>query len=205
MITDLLATLETLSTNPWFYLAILALAAFDSVVPVLPGETTVILGGIAAGQGHLALTLVVLAGALGAALGDNLAFTLGRQSSGWLNRTLLKSAKNQQRLAWATEQLRTRGATLLLTARFVPGGRTAVTVSAGVTDQPRVRFVLFDGLACLLWALYAGGLGFIFGDRFKDNHSKAFLLAFVAALSVTAVVEVGRWFHHRGNDEDPLP
>lgn len=204
MITDLLSTLETLSTNPWFYLAIVAVAAFDSVVPVLPGETTVILGGIAAGQGHLALTLVVLAGALGAALGDNLAYTLGRRSSGWLNRNLLKSAKNQRRLAWATEQLRTRGATLLLTARFVPGGRTAVTVSAGVTEQPRSRFVLFDGLACLLWALYAGVLGYVFGDRFKDNHSKAFLLAFVAALSVTAIIEAGRWLRHRGNDEDPL-
>ncbi|NNF54516.1 MAG: DedA family protein [Acidimicrobiales bacterium] len=204
MLTDLLASLETLSTNPWFYLAIAAMAAFDSVVPVLPGETTVILGGIAAGQGHLSLTLVVLAGALGAAMGDNLAFTLGQQSSGWLNRTLLKSDKNQQRLTWATDQLRTRGATLLLTARFVPGGRTAVTVSAGITEQPRARFVLFDGLACLLWALYAGVLGYVFGERFKDNHSKAFLLAFVAALSVTAVIEAGRWMRHRGQHEEQI-
>lgn len=205
MLTNLLNGLETLSTNPWFYLAIVAVAMFDSVVPVLPGETTVILGGIAAGQGHLSLALVVLAGALGAAMGDNLAFTLGSQSSGWLNRTLLKSPKNQRRLEWATEQLRTRGATLLLTARFVPGGRTAVTVSAGITEQPRGRFVLFDGVACLLWALYAGVLGFVFGDRFKDNHTKAFILAFVAALSVTAVIEAGRWLHHRGDHEDQLP
>lgn len=66
ILTDLLDFLESISSSPWFYAAIFAVAFLDSVVPVVPGETTVILGGIAAGQGELSLVLVIVVGAIGA-------------------------------------------------------------------------------------------------------------------------------------------
>mgnify|MGYP000176856187 CR=1 FL=1 len=59
MITDILDQLEAISSSPWFYLAIFSVAFLDSVLPVVPGETTVILGGIAAGQGDLVIAIVL--------------------------------------------------------------------------------------------------------------------------------------------------
>lgn len=197
MVTDLLDWLETISSNPWFYAVIFVIALLDSVVPIVPSETTVILGGIAAGQGELWLVLVIAAGALGAFAGDNIAYWLGRRAGGWLQRTVLSRDKQQEQLAWATEQLRKRGGLLLVTARFVPGGRTAITVSSGITHQPYATFVKFDVLACVLWASYAGILGSAFGNQFKDDHTRAFLYAFGAAISITLLIEVVRWFRHR--------
>ncbi|MCP5032344.1 MAG: DedA family protein, partial [Actinomycetia bacterium] len=57
---SLLDWLDSFSGSPWFYLVIFVIALLDSVIPVVPSETTVIVGGIAAGQGDLAILLVIL-------------------------------------------------------------------------------------------------------------------------------------------------
>ncbi len=197
MLTDLLDTLESASTSPWFYLAIFAVALFDSVIPIVPSETTVILGGIAAGQDELYIWLVILMGAVGAFAGDNLAYQLGYRASDFLKRRLFGSENGAARLDRAAKQIEKRGGPLLITARFIPGGRTALTSASGITKQPLTWFIRWDAIAAVLWATYAGGLGFIFGDQFKDDHTKAFYLAFGAALGITALIEAVRWVRER--------
>ena len=196
-IGNLIDRLAELSGSPSFLLVIFAIAAFDSVVPIVPSETMVIIGGVAAGQGDQLLPLVIVCGALGAFLGDNAAYQLGVSAEGFLRRTLFRGSKGLKRLDWAARQLEARGGLLLLTARFIPGGRTAITVSCGVTRQPRRRFALFDGLACVIWATYAATLGFVGGKTFEDNHTLAFVIAFTAAVSVTLVIEIVRHLRHR--------
>ena len=57
--TDLLGWIESFTGDPFFYVVVFAIALLDSVVPIVPSETTVILGGIAAGQGSLRLPIVI--------------------------------------------------------------------------------------------------------------------------------------------------
>lgn len=197
---DLFDRLSEASGSSWFLLIIFAIALFDSVVPIVPSETLVIIGGVAAGQGDQWLPVVIACGALGAFVGDNLAYQLGVSAERFLGRTLFRGDKGVARLRWATRQLQTRGGLLLLTARFIPGGRTAITVSSGVTRQPRRRFVTFDLAACAIWATYAATLGFIGGKTFEDDHTLAFIIAFAAALSVTAVIEVIRHVRNKRRD-----
>lgn len=202
MLTTLLDALESMSSSPWFYAAIFAVAFLDSVIPVVPGETTVILGGIAAGQGGLAITLVIACGAIGAFAGDSTSYLIGRRARGPLQRSVLSSDKWQRRLDGAANQLEKRGGPLLVTARFVPGGRTAITLSSGLTRRPYGWFAKWIAAATIIWASYAAGLGFFAGNRFKDNHTTAFLVAFGVALGGTAVVEIIRWFRERRNDSE---
>jgi membrane-associated protein len=185
--------LKDFSDSAWLPLVIFSVALADSVVPVVPGETMVIIGGVAAGTGDQNLAVVIVAGACGAFAGDNLAYLLGRRASGFLRRTLFRGDKGRTRLAWAEEQLRIRGALLLITARFIPGGRTLVTVSSGITARPRRWFMSFAAIAATIWATYAAMLGYFGGKAFEDDHTKAFLVAFAGAISVTAVIEVVRW------------
>jgi membrane protein DedA with SNARE-associated domain len=197
MLTDLLDSLESISTSPWFYAAIFTVAFLDSIVPIVPGETTVILGGIAAGQGELSLLLVIACGAIGAFAGDSTSYLIGREISGRLQQTLLASDKWQGRLAAAARQLEKRGGPLLITARFVPGGRTAITLSSGITRRPFDWFGRWIAVATIIWATYAAGLGFLAGDQFKDDHTTAFLVAFGTALAATGLIEVFRWLRAR--------
>jgi membrane protein DedA with SNARE-associated domain len=178
--------------NWWFLLVILVIAFFDSVVPIVPSETTVIIGGVAAGLGNQELPLVIAAGAIGAFLGDNTGYALGSRLSGRIERWAARKTKRQARLDWANAQIRHRGGLLLITARFIPGGRTALTVSSGITHQPRAWFAGWVAIAAVIWATYAALLGYVGGKAFEDDHTKAFLLAFVAAFSLTVGTEVLR-------------
>ncbi len=197
VITDVSDWLNDFSANWWFLIIIFAIAFLDSVVPIVPSETTVIIGGVAAGLGEQPLLAVIACGAVGAFLGDNAAYIIGSRLSGWIRRQAAKKEKRQRQLDWATEQIRIRGGLLLVTARFIPGGRTALTVSSGITHQPRRWFVSWIAVAVVIWASYAALLGYIGGELFKDNHTAAFLVAFGAALSITVLIEFVRHFRQK--------
>lgn len=205
VITDLTDQLKDFSANWWFLLIIFGIALLDSVLPIVPGETTVIVGGVAAGIGDQNIVLVILAGAVGAFVGDNLAYTIGDTFKGLVNRWADRKPERRVRLDSAARQIRKRGGLLLITARFVPGGRTVLTISSGITQQPRRWFIFWIAVATTIWATYAAGLGYIFGQAFEDNHTLAFILAFVAALSITGIVELVRWRREKNNAKVEAP
>ena len=82
-------------------------------------------------------------------------------------------------------------------ARFIPGGRTVVTLTAGMTSMNRAKFVVATIVAGLLWATYAACLGYFGGKAFEDNHTLAFVVAFAAALAVSGLTELVRWLLRR--------
>ena len=193
IISDFTDWIEDVSANWWFVGVIVLVALLDSVIPIVPSETTVIIGGIAAGQGNQNLAIVILAGATGAFLGDNLSYAIGHRFEGPVRRWAEKRPARTERLESAGRQIRQRGGLLLITARFIPGGRTILTVSSGITQQPRRWFAGWVAAAALIWATYAASLGFAFGQQFEDNHAMAFWLAFGTALGITALIELVRW------------
>lgn len=192
-------SLKDYSASPWFYLIIVVVAFFDSFFPVVPSETMVIIGGVSAGLGQLEWPLVALLAAVGAFLGDNFAYYLGVFFSERLQTRYNKSNKGRQRLRWAQQQIETRGGNLLITARFIPGGRTIVTLSCGITGQSRRWFMKWSAIAGVIWGLYATLLGFIGGRSFQDDHTKAFLTAFSIAIVATVIVEIVRHLRSRRN------
>lgn len=203
IVTDLIEDLDDIAGNWWFLFVILGIAFLDSVIPVVPSETAVILGGLAAydNGGVSRLLLVILAGASGAFLGDNFAYEVGHRFRPRVERFASTRPKLTARLDWARAQIRTRGGPLLVTARFIPGGRTALTITSGLTHQPRRWFATWIAAAAVIWATYASLLGYIGKNRFKDNHTAAFLFAFGAAVSITIVIEVVRHLRSRGKPE----
>ena len=191
--------LKETSSSPWFYVVIFTIAVLDSVLPIVPSETLVIIGGVTAGTGDLSITLVILCGGAGAFVGDNMSYFLGREASDWVVKRRTRTEKGAKQLENIVEQIRNRGGLLLITARFIPGGRTLLTLSCGVTKQPRKWFIGWAIVAASIWSTYASLLGFIGGKSFADNHTKAFLIAFASAFSVTILIEVARAITHRVN------
>jgi membrane protein DedA with SNARE-associated domain len=159
----------------------------------------VIIGGVAAGQGDQHLLFVIAAGAIGAFLGDNAAYMIGARMSVRIERRSAQRPKLRRRLAWADEQIGIRGGVLLITDRFIPGGRTALTITCGVTHQPHRWFMAWVAVAALIWSTYAALLGYVGGQTFEDNHTLAFLVAFGAALAMTALIELVRYLRHRND------
>jgi membrane-associated protein len=176
----------------WTYPAIVAAVAFDSLLPVAPGETVMITAGVLAADGALALLLVICAGALGSILGDNLSYGLGASLGRRAERRFFSSPKSRERVDWARRQLRRRGAAIIIVARFIPGGRTATTFSAGALEMEWRRFLGIDAIAAVLWATYVTLLGYFGGEAFERSLWKPMLAATLVATAVTAAAELVR-------------
>ena len=80
-ITEFFNGLKDFSDSYWFYLIIFIVAMLDSVLPIVPSETLVIIGGVSAGSGSLSLGIVLLCAAIGAFIGDHLSYEIGKQAS----------------------------------------------------------------------------------------------------------------------------
>ena len=184
--------IDLVSASPWTYAVILAIAAVDALIPLVPSETTVISAGVLAGAGDLELGLVIAAGAAGAYTGDTSAYALGRRFGPRLERRLFRGEKGVRRQAWAEEALDRHGGPLIFGARFVPGGRTATTVTAGVLRMRLARFAAFAGGAAVAWAAYAALIGYLGGRVFEDNPLWGLALGFGVAAATYVVVDVVR-------------
>ncbi len=195
IISDFTNRLDDWSANWWFLAVVFGIALLDSILPVVPSELTVIVAGVAVATGNAdyALWAVIVAGSTGAFIGDNLAYAIGHHWGKWFHRRAEHHPKFREKLEWADAQIRKRGGPLLITARFIPGGRTALTLSSGITRQRRWWFVRWVALATTLWASYAAGLAFVVGKPFEDNHNLAFWIAFATALVINVVLEIWRY------------
>jgi membrane protein DedA with SNARE-associated domain len=178
-----------LSDAPQAYFILLGVCAGDAVLPALPSESAVILGGILSVVGDLELQWVLVASAIGAFVGDNTSYAIGRYVGHPVRRRFFDGERGRRAIEWARGQLDRRGATLVLVARFVPGGRTATTFTCGLTRFSWPRFAAFTAIAAVLWALYGGLLGYFGGRMFHDKPWLALLVAFGIAGGLTLVVE----------------
>ncbi|WP_091315818.1 DedA family protein [Micromonospora chersina] len=204
---SVLDLLHQTMSSPWVYLALFAIAVVDGFFPVVPSETAVITAGVFAATGQPDLPLVVGAAALGAFVGDHVSYAIGRHGGGRLlaripaagTATGRTGRGSRRRAAFerARRGIAARGGLILTVARYVPGGRTAVTLTMGATRFPRRRFLAFDALAALSWGIYSALVGYLGGLAFERDPVRGLLLGLGLAVALTVVVEAVRWARGR--------
>jgi membrane protein DedA with SNARE-associated domain len=183
---------DLVSSSPWTYAVIFAVAALDAVLPIVPSESTLIAAGVVAGVGGLHLAAVILLGAAGAFVGDNAGYGLGRALDDRVRRLLFTGARGRKRLEFVEGAFERRGGSMILVGRFIPGGRTAVTFTAGATAYLYARFVVFAIIAALTWSTYATLLGYAGGKAYENEPLKALLFGFGIAIIGAALIEASR-------------
>lgn len=180
------------------YVLAFAMPLFDALFPIVPSETAIIALGVAtAGSADPRIAVIVMLAALGAFLGDNLSYLLGRHYAPAVTRRFFLSKKGVHRREWAERTLARVGGRVIVVCRFIPGGRTAVTLTCGIVGYRRRSFVATVALAAALWASYAFFVGRIGGKAFEHRPWIGFLLALAIALGVSVVIDVARRLHRR--------
>ncbi|MGH3246947.1 MAG: DedA family protein [Trebonia sp.] len=189
-----MSAFDSLQVDSWLsYLIAFFIPALDAIFPVLPSETAIIALGVAtAGSADPRIALLVGCAAVGAFLGDNLSYVLGRRFGPAVQRRFFASPRGEKTRAWAERSLDRFGMQLIIVCRFIPGGRTAVTLTCGLIGYPRRRFTAATAVAAVIWALYAFLIGRIGGRAFEDNPWAGLVIAFGASLAITALIEVIR-------------
>jgi membrane protein DedA with SNARE-associated domain len=114
----------------WTYPLVFGVAMVDAFFPFVPSETVAITAGVLAGAGKLSLPLCIVAASAGAFVGDNIPYGLGTLLGERTVKRWFGGEKAHRAFAWAERMLDRRG-TYVIIGRFIPGGHTATTFSAG--------------------------------------------------------------------------
>lgn len=192
MADAILSFTRDLMSSGWIYPLIFGIAALDAFLPAVPGETLVVSAGVFAALGSPDLYAVIAVAALGAFAGDHVSWAIGRFAGSRILHRLEPGTKRHALHQWATRALSERGGLVLVVARYIPGGRTAVTMTMGAVRYPSRSFSGFAGLAAVCWATYCALVGYVGGKAFEDNPLKGVALGIGLALAVTLTVELVR-------------
>jgi membrane-associated protein len=156
--------LMPLISSPWLYVIVFVLVAVDGFVPVAMSEAVIIGLGAIAATGSPSLALLAGAAVAGGVAGDRMSYYVGGKAS-----TRFKRGKLAVAIARAEETLLRLGSVALVIGRFIPYGRTAVTLTAGSVRLPLSPFYLGSVVSNVLWAGYSIGLGRLGGVAFADS------------------------------------
>jgi len=205
------ANLEDLVTT-WGYGVVFAAMVLESAGLPLPGETVTLLGGYAAGSGHLNLAGVIAAASGGAMVGDSIGYWVGRRA-GWplllrVGRWLRQSPEQMETLR--IQFLNHAGKSVLL-GRFVAVLRVLAGPMAGAVGMPYGRFLVCNCTGAVLWATTMVSLAWL-GGRWSPFHRMVegvmqFGLGALALLAVIVLVpRVLSWWEGRRLDRSgPKP
>ena len=178
------------------YVFVFLLVGLESLGVPLPGETALITAAAFAAQGRLAIGGVVAAAALGAVLGDNGGYWIGR--TGGL--ALLRRHGRLIHVDDATlERVRAffdrHGARAVFIGRFVAILRTWAAFFAGTGRMPYRTFLWWNALGGVTWSVLFGTLGYLFGRNLPALERSVGRVSL--ALLVLAVVAGGVFLWRR--------
>jgi membrane protein DedA with SNARE-associated domain len=197
---DLLQQLITIFAENGYAAVFIALMICGAGLP-LPEDITLVAGGVIAGLGYANVHAMVALAMFGVLLGDSAIFLLGHHyGARILQWRFVARVLTPERYVKVQEKFDQYGNRMLFFARFLPGMRTTVYLTAGTTHRVSfLRFLLIDTLAALISVPFWVYLGF-FG---ADNHEwlvkwlhrgQSSLWVLVGVLLLTVLV---LWWKHR--------
>lgn len=149
------------------YFAVFVFVAIESIGIPFPGESMLLVASIYAGKTHqLSIILVILAATLGAIVGDNIGFWIGREGG---YRVLRRYGRyigfDERKLKVGIYLFRKHGGKVVFFGRFVAVLRAWAAFLAGVNHMPWSRFLAFNGLGGFVWATLYGLGGYFLGEQ----------------------------------------
>ncbi len=153
------------------YLVIFTFVVFDAIIPIFPSESLLTTASnLAAQEGSdIEIWRLVVAGSLGAIIGDSLLY--------WLSRTVLRryvadkveTAQKNQKVARSMEVLSRTAPTLIVFGRFVPGLRFMVNATMGLTKHRYPSYLLWSVIGGTLWASYTCIFSYLIATVISDK------------------------------------
>jgi membrane protein DedA with SNARE-associated domain len=175
--------------SPWLLLVMFVVAIVDGFFPPVPSETVLVAAAAtAASTGSAHILLIAAVAALGAVIGDNIAYVIGRgvgtRRFAWMRRPRVAAVFDR-----AQRTLSRNGAGLILGARYIPVGRVAVNMSAGALRYSWRRFLPLSVLAGVSWAAYSAGIGMLAGHWLQEQPLLSAVLGVGIALLLGVVID----------------
>lgn len=174
------------------YPAVSIFVMIESTGIPFPGETMLLLASFFAGTQHtLQIPIVIACAALGAIVGDNLGYTVGRTGGHALVQRFGKYIFLKPEHLHIGEQFFAKhGDKTVFFGRFISILRAWAAFLAGVNNMPWRSFLIYNATGGIIWATIYGLLGFYAGRLFNNDFTQiehiATTVGWVGAIIVAA-------------------
>jgi len=164
---------KTVETNPYIAYIVIGLAMFlENLIPPIPSEIIMPLGGFFVYKGDLNLYILIIAGLIGTVVGALPWYFLGsllneKKLSNFIDRNGKFIGISLKDLDKSKLWFDKYGALLVFWGRLIPGIRTLISVPAGVELMPINKFLIWTSLGSLIWVIFLTSAGYFFGENYE--------------------------------------
>ncbi len=166
-ITKIVETNSTIA-----YLTICFAMFLENIIPPIPSEIIMPLGGFFVYQQKLNFYILVFSGLFGTVVGSMPWYYLGKlvnekKLSNFLDKRGKYIGITSNDLAKSKSWFDKYGVSLVFWGRLVPGIRTLISVPAGMELMPLRKFLIWTTLGSLIWNVILSYAGFVFGENYQ--------------------------------------
>ena len=184
---DLVALIKTAG-----YLGLFGIVFAESGLLIgffLPGDSLLFTAGFLASQGYLNIWVLAILTFLGAVLGDNFGYVMGKKFGPKVFKKEDSFLFNRDHLERARIFYEKYGGKTIVLARFLPVIRTFVQVLAGVGNMEYKKFVFFNIFGGFLWAVGMTWLGYFLGNTIPnvDQYIVPIVIAIIILSSLPTI------------------
>ena len=156
----------------WGYLGVFVLMVLENVIPPLPSEVIMSVAGIAAAKGQMDFTLLVLVGTFGCIVGNLFWYEIGirygyRRLKPFVDRWGRWLTMDWEDVEWLRGFFDRWGGITVFLFRFMPIGRTVISIPAGLLHMRRGTFILYTAAGSAVWNVILVGVGYWLGTNFE--------------------------------------
>ena len=153
------------------YLTICLAMFLENIVPPIPSEIIMPLGGFFVYQQKLNFYILVFWGLFGTILGSLPWYYLGRlvnekRLSNFLDKKGKYLGISSNDLIKSKRWFEKYGVSLVFWGRLVPGIRTLISVPAGIELMPLRKFLIWTTFGSLIWVALLSYAGFLFAENY---------------------------------------
>lgn len=191
----------TAGTGVWGgYWGVFFLMLLENVIPPVPSEAIMSVGGIAVAKGQMNFALLVAVGTAGTVVGNLFWWEIGRRLGYERLQPLVDRWGRWLTIEWHDiERLRRYfdrwGGPTVFVFRFMPIGRTVISIPAGLMRMPFWTFVGYTTAGSAIWNCFLVGIGYALGAGIDDidRWIAPIVIAIVVAAGLAYLWRVFTW------------
>ena len=164
---------KTVETNPNIAYFVISLAMFlENLIPPIPSEIIMPLGGFFVYKGDLNFYILIIFGLIGTVIGALPWYFLGKllnekKLSNFIDRKGKFVGISLKDLDKSRIWFDKYGVMLVFWGRLIPGIRTLISVPAGIELMPINKFLIWTSLGSLIWVIFLTSAGYLFGENYE--------------------------------------
>ena len=164
---------KTVETNPNIAYFVISLAMFlENLIPPIPSEIIMPLGGFFVYKGDLNFYILIVSGLIGTVVGALPWYFLGKllnekKLSNFIDRKGKFVGISLKDLDKSRIWFDKYGVMLVFWGRLIPGIRTLISVPAGIELMPINKFLIWTSLGSLIWVIFLTSAGYLFGENYE--------------------------------------